>query len=183
MVRVVRLQLRRRRGGDRRGRRPRRSRRCGRRRPRFVELADRVGLDTLAELWRDSDPQTLPGALWVLYVLRQWCRSSPEEVALLWRAGAPYAPADAVVAGMGEPVDVTAVRRLSDDVLTGAYRGELDVALERAAAVFRVVAAGRREGPCPDAERATALEMAERNDRTADALAAAARRWRRGELS
>ena len=40
-------------------------------RDRLVGLADVVGIDTLAELWRDCDPVSLPGALWVLYLLRQ----------------------------------------------------------------------------------------------------------------
>src|SRR5690348_10139933 len=47
---------------------------------RFVGLADDVGLETLAALWRDADPGSLPGALWALYLLRQWCRSDPAEV-------------------------------------------------------------------------------------------------------
>ncbi len=112
---------------------------------RFVDLADQVGLDTLAALWQDAEPVSLPGALWALYLLRQWCRTNGEEVRLLWRAGAPLAPADAVVAGVAEPGDVDSVRSAADAVLSGVYRGDFAVALERAAALFRVVAAGRRE--------------------------------------
>ena len=41
---------------------------------RLVGLADAVGLETLAELWRDCDPVSLPGVLWAMYLLRQWCR-------------------------------------------------------------------------------------------------------------
>src|SRR3954447_25680939 len=92
---------------------------------RFVALADRVGLDTLAALWRDADPVSLPGALWALYLLRQWCRSDSEEVHRLWRAGEPLAPAEAVVAGVGEYADVDAVRRAADAVLSGVYQGDL----------------------------------------------------------
>ena len=58
----------------------------------MVDLADRVGLDTLAELWRMEQPSSLPGALWALYLLRRWCQSNGEEVTRLWRAGRPYAP-------------------------------------------------------------------------------------------
>jgi hypothetical protein len=149
---------------------------------RFVELADRIGIDTLAELWKGSDPASLPGALWALYVLRQWCRGNADEVRLLWRAGEPLAPADAVVAGVAEPGDVESVRQVADAVLGGVYGGDLDVALERAAALFRVVAAGRRdlapEGETGDTERA----LAERNERAATDLANAARLWRAGTL-
>src|SRR5207245_2173054 len=47
----------------------------------LIELADRVGLDTLAALWRDAAPVSLPGALWALYCLRQWCHANSDEVA------------------------------------------------------------------------------------------------------
>jgi hypothetical protein len=149
---------------------------------RFVGLADSVGIDTLAALWRDAEPVSLPGALWALYLLRQWCRGSGDEVTRYWRAGEPFAPAEVAVAGVGDYADVAAVQRVADAVLTGVYQGDLAVALERAAAFFRVVAAGRRAlGGCarhaPDG-----ADLAERNDRAAAGLAAAAREWRAGTL-
>lgn len=149
---------------------------------RFVSLADRIGLDTLAELWRDADPVSLPGALWALYLLRQWCRSSAEEIGRLWRAGEPVAAADAVVAGVADFVDVQSVIRVADDVLAGAYRGDFAVALERAAALFRVIAAGRRELATEGEPGRLELDLAERNERAAADLAAAARLWRAGTL-
>lgn len=149
---------------------------------KFVGLADRIGLDTLAELWRGADPVSLPGALWALYLLRQWCRSSADEVGRLWRAGEPLAAADAVVAGVADYVDVDSVARVADDVLAGAYRGDFAVALERAAALFRVVAAGRRELAGPDERGDSERGLADRNERAAGDLAAAARLWRTGAL-
>ncbi len=152
---------------------------------RFVALADRVGLDTLAALWRDSDPVSLPGALWALYLLRQWCRDDAGEVTRLWRAAEALAPAEAAVAGLADFADADAVRALPDAVLAGVYQGDLAVALERAAAFFRVVAAGRRstadEDP-PTSGTRTTEAPADRNDRAAAALSAAARRWRAGTL-
>jgi hypothetical protein len=142
---------------------------------RFVALADQVGLETLAALWRDADPVSLPGALWTLYVLRQWCQTSGTEVTRLWRAGEPLAPAEAAVAGVADFADPPAVQRLADAVLAGIYQGDLAVALERAAAFFRVVAAGRR---ALDEDEPLAL----RNDRAAAALSAAAGHWRAGTL-
>lgn len=147
---------------------------------RFVDLADQVGLDTLAELWRDAEPVSLPGALWALYLVRQWCRTRAEEVVLLWRAGEPLAPADAVVAGVAPLADAESVARMADDVLTGVYRGDFAVALERTAALFRVLAAGRRDLARPD--DADERGRAERNDRAAADLSAAARLWRAGAL-
>jgi hypothetical protein len=149
---------------------------------RFVALADRVGLDTLAALWREAEPVSLPGALWALYLLRQWCHTNPDEVARLWRAGEALAAADAVVAGVADYADVVAVRRVADAVLGGAYRGDFAVALERAAALFRVVAAGRRELAAPGPPGSGERELAHRNERVAADLTAAAARWRAGAL-
>jgi len=149
---------------------------------RFVALADRVGLDTLAALWHDADPVSLPGALWALYLLRQWCISDGDVVTRLWRAGEALAPAESVVAGVGDYADVGAVRRAADAVLTGVYQGDLAVALERAAAFFRVVAAGRRSLGAAEHYAPDGADLAERNDRAAASLTAAARRWRAGTL-
>jgi hypothetical protein len=155
---------------------------------RLLELSDAVGLDTLAQLWRDSPPDTLPGALWALYVLRAWCRANGEEVARLWRAGRALAPADEVVAGVSEDADPQALETLADAVLGGVYGGDLAVALERAASFFRVVAAGRR-ATAPDAPSYLVagvpdpqIRLAERNDRVAAGLARAATLWRVGRL-
>jgi hypothetical protein len=149
----------------------------------FLTLADRIGLETLAELWRGSDPGSLPGSLWTLYLLRTWCRDNADEVARLWRAGRPYAPADEVVAGVADDADPAAMAALADAVLAGAYRGDFAVALERAAAFFRVVATGRRESAGPGAEGDEGRDRAERNERAADGLATAALRWREGVLT
>lgn len=148
----------------------------------MVDLADRVGLDTLAELWRTEQPSSLPGALWALYLLRRWCQSNGDEVTRLWRAGRAYAPADEVVAGVAEDADPAAMAQLADAVLRGAYYGDFDVALERAAAFFRVIASGRRELSGPDAQGDRERQLADRNDEVADGLALAAHRWRESPL-
>jgi hypothetical protein len=148
----------------------------------LVGLADQIGLDTLAELWRDADPVSLPGALWALYLLRQWCQANGEEVARLWRAGESHAPADAVVAGVDLLADKDSIGRAADAVLGGVYRGDVAVALERAAALFRVVAAGRRELGPRDDDAGQQRELAQRNERAAADLTTAAARWRAGTL-
>lgn len=151
---------------------------------RFVALSDQVGIETIGALWRDSDPVSLPGVLWAVYLLRHWFRTNPDEVQLFWRAGGPLAPAETAVAGVAEPQDSTALQSAADAVLRGVYRGDLGVALERAAALFRVVAAGRRDiaAALDPARGAAEHDRADRHDRAATDLAAAARRWRRGAL-
>jgi hypothetical protein len=117
-----------------------------------------------------------------MYLLRQWCQDNAGEVARLWRAGEHLAGADAAVAGLAEYADADAVREVADAVLSGAYGGDFDVALDRAAALFRVFATGRRELAGTGIEDAGELERASRNDRVAADLAAAAARWRAGTL-
>ncbi|MCU1688772.1 MAG: hypothetical protein JWN61_1560 [Pseudonocardiales bacterium] len=155
---------------------------------RLLDLSEAVGLDTLAQLWRDSPPDTLPGALWALYLLRAWCRVNGEEVARLWRAGRALAPADEVVAGVSDDADPQALETLADAVLGGAYSGDFAVGLERAASFFRVVAAGRR-AIAPDTATSLLtgapdpqLMLAERNERVAVGLTRAAALWRVGRL-
>ena len=149
---------------------------------RFVSLADEVGLDTLAELWRDSEAGSLPWALWAVYLMRSWCREQSVEVSHLWQLGRGYAPADEVVAGVAEDGGPQDVADLADAVLAGAYRGDFAVALERAAAFFRVIAEGRRESFADAADARGQLALADRNAWVADLLAVAADRCRRGEL-
>lgn len=149
---------------------------------RLVRLADTVGLDTLAELWRGAPPDSLPGALWALYLLRTWCTENGSEVARLYRTGRSLAPVDEIVAGVRDDADPEAVAAVADDVLNGLYQGDLGVALERGAAFFRVVAAGRvflaAEGPEGDVER----DRAGRNRACAEGLRRAADAWRAGTL-
>jgi hypothetical protein len=158
---------------------------------RLVDLAETVGLDTLSELWRDAPPDSLPGALWALYLLRTWTERQGDAVATMYRAGRAYAPVDEVVAGVADDADPAAVRALAEAVLTGAYQGDFDVALERAASFFRVVATGRRElagsaaggaRPGPGDAGAAEVALAERNERCAEALQRAAAAWRAGTL-
>lgn len=141
----------------------------------LVRLVDEVGLDTLSELWRDAAADSLPGALWALYLLQTWCSRQGEAVSRAYVAGRALAPVDEVIAGVIDDADPVAVQRLADEVLTGAYEGEFDVALERAAAFFRVVATGREQ-------LGEDSELAARNLDTALALQRAAAGWRAGTL-
>jgi hypothetical protein len=149
--------------------------------PDLVDLAETVGLDTLAELWRQAADDSLPGVLWTLYLLRTWCQEQGPALARWYAAGRGLAPVAEVVAGVADAADPAAVRQLADDVLTGAYAADFAVALERAAAFFRVVAIGRAE-LAGDDERRSERARAERNVRTADALDRAAAAWREGTL-
>ena len=107
---------------------------------RLVGLVDEVGLDTLAELWSDRPARSLPGALWRLYVLREWVRAEPDQAARQYAAGTHFSEPNHAVAG-ADPTGPDAVRRVIDDILRGVFDGDLGVALDRAGAFCRVVAA------------------------------------------
>jgi hypothetical protein len=146
---------------------------------RLVDLVEELGLSTVADLWAHRPARSLPGALWRLYVLREWVRRAPDEASLDYSAGVRFADVDHAVAGAAEPPGPTEVTALADAILAGVFEGDLAVALERAAAFCRVVAAGR-------ADRSEGEEAATRAAHlmdTADDLSAAAALWRQGELA
>ena len=109
---------------------------------RLVRLVEVEGLDVVAALWADSSADTLPGALWRLYALREWVRRDPDTVAERFRLGVAAVPVHEVVAGVVTPTGPDDVRSVVDAVLSGVFAGDLAVALERAAAFCRVLAVG-----------------------------------------
>ena len=143
---------------------------------RLLTLVDEIGLSTVADLWAARPARSLPGALWRLYVLREWVTSDPDRVAREYAAGLQSAEPDPTLADVESP-GPDEVRRVADEILRGVFTGDFAVALERAAAFSRVVAAGRANvahGTVP-APRA-GLEQ------DAHDLAACARLWRTGNL-
>lgn len=154
-------------------------------RERLVSLVDEVGLDTVADLWAARPARSLPGALWRLYLLREWVRRDIGVAAGDFTLGRQTAPVAHVVAGVADPPTPEALRDLLDAVLRGVFGGDLAGALERAGAFARVVVAGRvhRADDVDDSPAADALTRSSSALlRTAEDLEAAAALWRRGEL-
>jgi hypothetical protein len=144
---------------------------------RIVHLADDQGLDTVADLWAGAPPDSLPGALWRLYLLRSWVRADPTAAAREFAAGRRHAPVHEVVAGVVDPPGPDEVRQLADTVLRGVAAGDLSATLDRAAAFTRICATGRAEFPECDAASAARLVT------LADHLESAARAERAGILA
>jgi len=124
---------------------------------RVLTLVETVGVDEIAELWSDAEPDSLPGVLWRLYMLRTWMRSNRDSIAHLWRLGEPVAPTPpaqrrgrrvaptaSAIAGVDQAPSEDDIVRLADSILSGAFVGDFAVALERAAAFTDVVALGLR---------------------------------------
>lgn len=152
---------------------------------RLVALVDEQGLEEIATLWSGSPADTLPGALWRLYLLREWVRRDPRSVADRYALGLHRAEVAGVVAGVAEPPGPAEVVALADAVLAGVYRADLAVALERAAAFQRVVAAGAALDADVMADDDGARHLTRRASgllTTAEELEAAAALWRRGRL-
>lgn len=111
---------------------------------RVLTLVDREGVDVIAELWSHADPDSLPGILWRLYLLRTWMRKNRESIARLWRIGEPVATTASAIAGVDQAPTEDDIARTADSILAGAFTGDFAVALERAAAFTDVVALGLR---------------------------------------
>jgi hypothetical protein len=110
---------------------------------RVVSLADSEGLETLADLWASSPPDSLAGCLWRLYLLRAWVYADPVAAAREFDAGRHHTPVYEAVAGVVDPPGPEEVRQLVDLVLRGVVQGDFADTLYRAAAFARVAAAGR----------------------------------------
>lgn len=154
---------------------------------RLVALVDDEGLDTIAALWSQSPPDTLPGALWRLYLLREWVRRDPRTIAERFRLGVERAEVAGAIAGVAEMPGPEEVLDVADAVLAGVYRGDLAVALERAGAFLRVLATGSALDADwiarDDETRASAVtRRASALLATAEELEAAGGLWRRGRL-
>ncbi len=154
---------------------------------RLVKLADQQGLEAIAELWAESPARSLPGALWRLYALRAATQQNPERIAAYFKAGKDVAQVSKIVAGVAEPPGADEVQQMADTILSGAFDGEFDVALERFAAFCRVVALGQTNH-ADDAETANGVHASKLTRsshqlvKTAEDLEHAAASWRRGEL-
>jgi hypothetical protein len=154
---------------------------------RLVKLADRQGLEAIAEIWAASPARSLPGALWRLYALRAATLRDPEGISIFFRAGQHRAQVANAVAGVAEPPGAEEITTMANAILSGAFDGDFDVALERSAAFCRVVALGQasvahdREAAHPDHAR-TLTKKAHQLVRTAEDLEGAAASWRKGEL-
>ena len=144
---------------------------------RLVALTDDVGLSTLAEMWASRPARTLPGALWRLYLLREWVVTDPHGAAREYAAGVRFTEPNHAVAGV-DPPGPDEVRRVADEILRGVFAGDFSVALERAAAFCRVVSSGRADVTAGTA----AVRQAGRLQTMAEDLGACARLWRAGSL-
>lgn len=154
---------------------------------RLVDLVAELGLSTIADLWSRQPPVSLPGALWRVYVLREWIERDAAGASEDYAEGRLRADVSAAIAGSAEPPSPEAMRQLGQAILNGVYRGELGTALERAAAFCEVVATGRahnadlNDGRDESAARRQTVSASHLRA-TAQDLRRCASAWRNGSL-
>ena len=131
---------------------------------RVITLVDTEGVDLVAELWSHAEPDSLPGVLWRLYMLRTWMRRNRDSISRLWRVGEPVATAASAIAGVDQAPTEDDIARIADSILSGAFTGDFAVALERASAFCDVVCAGLRAEAHHRAEHMRMLSAGTDND-------------------
>lgn len=110
---------------------------------RLLAYTTEHGVGELAELWAAAPAHSLPGALWRLYVIHASIVADEVFASTAYERGATLeATADVVVAGATHPTGPADIRALADEILRGAFEGEMGDALDRAAAYCRIEARG-----------------------------------------
>ena len=124
---------------------------------RVLHLADEEGLGVIADLWATAPPDSLPGALWRLYLLRTWVHRQPDQAAREYASGKAHAPVQEVLAGVVDPPGPAEVIALADTVVRGIVVSDLDVTLDRAASFAHIVGVGRAQLDSGDPRSAAKL--------------------------
>ena len=135
---------------------------------RVVHLADTEGMETLADLWASCTPDSLAGALWRLYVIREWIHVDPARASRAYDAGEGTAQVANAVAGVADPPSPEAMCAVIDDVLRGIVSSDFADVLWRASAVLHVLGAGRaltESGSSSGRESARMITLAEELER------------------
>ncbi|BAW92293.1 hypothetical protein CHIBA101_0426 [Actinomyces sp. Chiba101] len=156
------------------------------------------GIDDVAELWADSPAATLPGALWRLFLVREWIRRDPGLVERRYATvvdltgpdddGALASRLDAALAEGRPVISPQGLRERLDAALAGALEGSVPALaplLATASAFLAALAAGSApewidDDADPLADRVTRRDSALLA--TADELGDAAARARAGLL-
>ena len=162
---------------------------------RLVRFTDEHGIDDLVELWSAAASNSLPGSLWRLYLIRDAAIRNPEATAFCFRRGLEVdRTISRVVAGAPTPTGPDEIVALCDEILRGAFVGDVGIALARASAYARIMSQGAAELTEPltgtvlvdghdeaDTSR-TWLRRSSRYLELADDLHAASMRWHDGVL-
>ncbi|MDO4913031.1 MAG: thymidine phosphorylase [Bifidobacteriaceae bacterium] len=112
---------------------------------RVLTLVENEGIDLIAELWSNAEPESLPGILWRLYLLRQWAYKQNSAIIAVWKIGEPQLTTASVIAGVNTPPKTEDIIHTADDILSGVFSGDFSMALERASVFCEVIARGLQQ--------------------------------------
>ena len=117
------------------------------------------GVAALESVWGRSPVVSRAGALWRLFLVAHHVEKRSDVIgALVERGIADLQTVDPVVAAVREPIDASRVSEVVDEILEWAFTGRLADAVERGAALARIVSAGLLHWPSePDEAHPTAL--------------------------
>lgn len=111
---------------------------------RVLNLVENEGIEVIADLWSQAQPDSLPGMLFRLYLLRGSLRKQREAYAEYWNLGEPSATSASAITGVDESPTKEDIARLADSILSGAFTGDFAVALYRASAFSAIISRGMR---------------------------------------
>lgn len=156
---------------------------------RIIDYTAVHGITDIAELWSQSQAETLPGTLWRLYLVQTMIKTDPATAALLHGRGVAYLnTADVVIVGAPENANPEEIENLIDEIMRGAFAGDFAMALERASAFCRIgsVGATHLANDYQDTNEDRATTLTKRALRLADFaqnLKQAAQLWRSNSLN
>ncbi|AJC70158.1 hypothetical protein X956_09260 [Trueperella pyogenes TP8] len=90
---------------------------------RVLELIREEGIDMIAESWVNSPDDSLPGVLWRGFLLSEWIRRYPEEVAERF-AAARVAMGESEPEKLEQVLNPREVRAKWDEVFVGGFVGD-----------------------------------------------------------
>lgn len=129
---------------------------------RLQDYIDTRGIEELAEMWAHAPQPSAAAALWRIYLIRQFILHDPEVASRIYRIGTETIDSsDTALVGAVEPTGPDEIQGLANAILNGVFRGDLSIALERAAAYCRISSIGLTKladsGEVANADRSRSL--------------------------
>ncbi|MDO5671227.1 MAG: hypothetical protein Q4G30_00010 [Actinomycetaceae bacterium] len=155
---------------------------------RLLEIIETEGVDPLASLWASSPPETLPGVLWRLVLIKQWATRDPELLRNRHAQGLAATELGALLdPKVAKTIDLDEWIAQLTSLLNGTFAGDFAALLTTTAQELRVLAAHVAFGPnwITDSADTLATPITVRDSAlltTAKELEAAAQRYSDGRL-
>ena len=117
--------------------------------------------------------------------MRTWMQRNQKSLAVLWTEVELPPTAASAITGVNISPEASDIARTADSILSGAFTGDLSIALERSSTFCGVVARAlfeRASQLAPGTHRTAVIKNAKNLAGTAKEFAQGAKLWRSGEL-